>query len=45
MTRTERGERRERKRENCREQGTREIQGRGRKKGGPFDHRQFGKDS
>ena len=37
MTRTERRKRIERKRANCREQGTREIPGGGRKKGGP-DH-------
>ena len=35
MTRTERRYRIERKRANCREQGTREFQGRGRKKEGP----------
>ena len=36
MTRTERRKRIERKRANCREQGTREIQGAGRKKGRPL---------
>ena len=44
MTRTERRQRRERKRANCREQGTRETQGGGRKTGGP-EPPSDGKDS